>query len=158
MIPQQTAGASQRKPGTVESAAAAQQRVAEELQLFEDWNDRYQTLIELGHRLAPMPDRLKTERNRIWTCQGDTWLAGEVRGGILRLNAASDTGVVAGLLAILVEVYSGRPASDVFDHPLTVLDMVGLTDRLSPHRLAALREIFGRLRELAAAAGVGSIA
>ncbi len=57
--------------------------------------------------------------------------------------------MLAGLLAIVVEVYSGRAAEDVLDHPLVVLETSGLSGRLSPHRLAACREILVRLRELA---------
>jgi cysteine desulfuration protein SufE len=150
MMSLQARNESEQKSGPVESAFESQRRLAEEFELFDDWSDRYQTLIELGRRLASMPHALKTERNRIHNCRGDTWLAGDVSGGILQLSAASDTGVMAGLLAILVEVYSGRPASNVFDHPLSILDAVGLTGRLSPHRLAALREIVDRLQQLAA--------
>jgi cysteine desulfuration protein SufE len=83
------------------------------------------------------------------TCRGDAWLAGIRRDGRLYLSAASETGVLAGLLAIIVEVYSGRAAEDVLHHPLVVLETTGLSQRLSPHRLAACREILVRLRELA---------
>ena len=96
-----------------------------------------------------MPARLRTERNRIRACQGDAWLAGIHNGGRLHLSAASETDVLAGLLAIVVEVYSGRAAEDVLHHPLVVLETTGLSRRLSPHRLAAYREILARLSELA---------
>jgi sulfur transfer protein SufE len=57
--------------------------------------------------------------------------------------------VLAGLLAIIVEVYSGRAAEDVLHYPLVVLETAGLSEGLSPHRLAAYRGILARLRELA---------
>jgi sulfur transfer protein SufE len=56
---------------------------------------------------------------------------------------------VAGLLAIVVDVYSGHRPGDVLDHPLTALDAIGLLERLSPHRRAAYREILARLHALA---------
>jgi cysteine desulfuration protein SufE len=117
--------------------------------IVDGWIERYETLIDLGRRLAPMPVSLRNDRNRIRTCQGDAWLAGIRHDGRLYLSAASETGVLAGLLAIIVEVYSGRAAEDVLGHPLVVLETTGLSQRLSPHRLAAYREILARLRELA---------
>lgn len=71
------------------------------------------------------------------------------RSGERRDRSGRGDGVLAGLLAIVVEVYSGRAAEDVLDHPLVVLETSGLSGRLSPHRLAACREILVRLRELA---------
>jgi cysteine desulfuration protein SufE len=128
----------------------AQRRIVDEFELVDGWMERYETLIDFGRRLAPMPASLRTERNRIRACQGDAWLAGIHSGGRLHLSAASETAVLAGLLAIVVEVYSGRAAEDVLDHPLVVLETTGLSRRLSPqHRLAAYREILARLRQLA---------
>jgi cysteine desulfuration protein SufE len=126
----------------------AQRRIVDEFELVDGWIERYETLIDFG-RLAPMPASLRTERNRIRACRGDAWLAGIHSGGRLHLSAASETGVLAGLLAIVVEVYSGRAAEDVLHHPLFVLEATGLSERLSPHRLAAYREILARLSELA---------
>jgi cysteine desulfuration protein SufE len=127
----------------------AQRRIVAEFEFADGWIERYETLIDFGQRLAPMPASLRTERNRIRTCQGDAWLAGTRRGGRLYLSGPSETGVLAGLLAIVIGVYSGRAAEDVLDHPLVVLETTGLSGRLSPHRLAAYREILARLRELA---------
>jgi cysteine desulfuration protein SufE len=127
----------------------AQRLIVDEFEFVDGWIERYETLIDLGRRLAPMPASLRNDRNRIRTCRGDAWLAGIRRDGRLHLSAASETGVLAGLLAIIVEVYSGRAAEDVLHHPLVVLETTGLSQRLSPHRLAACREILVRLRELA---------
>jgi cysteine desulfuration protein SufE len=127
----------------------AQRRIVDEFEFVDDWIERYETLIDFGRRLEPMPASLRNDSNRIRTCQGDAWLAGIRRDGRFYLSAASETRVLAGLLAIVVEVYSGRAAEDVLDDPLVVLETTGLSGRLSPHRLAAYREILARLRELA---------
>jgi cysteine desulfuration protein SufE len=126
-----------------------QRRIVDEFEFVDCWIERYETLIDFGRRLAPMPASLRNDRNRIRTCHGEAWLAGIRRDGRLYLSAASETGALAGLLAIIVEVYSGRAAEDVLHHPLVVLETTGLSGRLSPHRLAAYREILDRLRELA---------
>jgi cysteine desulfuration protein SufE len=127
----------------------AQRRLIEEFEIFDSWSERYQYLIELGRRLAPIPEIMKTDRNRIRNCQSDAWLAGIRRNGLLYLSAASQTDVLAGLLAIAVEVYSGQPPDRILSHPLIVLEATGLRQRLSPHRLAAHAEITTRLRALA---------
>lgn len=128
----------------------AQRRIVEVFEFVDGWIERYETLIDLGRRLAPMPASLRNDRNRIRTCRGDAWLAGIRRDGRLYLSAASETGVLAGLLAIIVEVYSGRAAEDVLHHPLVVLETTGLSQRLSPRRLsrdpgsAARTRVLGR--------------
>jgi cysteine desulfuration protein SufE len=126
-----------------------QRPLIEEFKLFESWSERYEALIEFGRRLAPMPTSLRVDRNRIRNCHGDAWLAGMRRNRVLYLSAASEADVIAGLLAIVVEVYSGSAPDDILSHPLTVLEATGLRDRLSPHRLASYAEIITRVRDLA---------
>jgi cysteine desulfuration protein SufE len=127
----------------------AQRRLIEEFSIFDSWSERYETLIEFGRRLAPMPVSLRVDRNRIRNCHGQAWLAGVRRDDKLFLSAASEADVVAGLLAIVVEVYSGAAPDDILSHPLFVLEATGLRGRLSPHRLASYAEIVQRVRDLA---------
>jgi sulfur transfer protein SufE len=75
----------------------AQRRIVDEFELVDGWIERYETLIDFGRRLAPMPASLRTERNRIRACQGDAWLAASRKDGRLYLSAASETDVLAGL-------------------------------------------------------------
>jgi cysteine desulfuration protein SufE len=126
-----------------------QRRIIEEFELFESWSERYETLIEFGRRLAPMPRSLRVDRNRIRNCHGQAWFTGVRCDGRLFLSAASEADVVAGLLAIVVEVYSGCASDEIVSHPLIVLEATGLRDRLSPHRLASYAEIMARLKDLA---------
>jgi cysteine desulfuration protein SufE len=127
----------------------AQRRLVEEFSIFDSWSERYETLIEFGKRLAPMPVSLRVDRNRIRNCHGRAWLAGVCHHDKLFLSAASEADVVAGLLAIVVEVYSGSAPDDILSHPLFVLEATGLRGRLSPHRLASYAEIVQRVRDLA---------
>jgi cysteine desulfuration protein SufE len=126
-----------------------QRRIIEDFELAPSWSERYETLIEFGRRLAPMPMNLRVDRNRIRNCHGQAWLAGVRRDGRVFFSAASEADVVAGLLAIIVEVYSGCEPDEILFNPLTVLEATGLRDRLSPHRVASYREIMARLTDLA---------
>jgi cysteine desulfuration protein SufE len=127
----------------------AQRRLIQEFETLESWSERYETLIEFGRRLASMPMSLRVDRNRIRNCHGRAWLAGVRRDDRLFFSAASESDVVAGLLAIVIEVYSGHSTDEILSHPLTVLETTGLADRLSPHRLASYVEIVSRVRDLA---------
>jgi cysteine desulfuration protein SufE len=129
--------------------AATQRRIIEDFEIVPSWSERYETLIEFGRRLAPMPMNLRVERNRIRNCHGHAWLAGIRREGRIFFSAASEADVVAGLLAIVVEVYSGCAPDEILFNPLMVLEATGLCDRLSPHRVASYREIMARLTDLA---------
>jgi cysteine desulfuration protein SufE len=126
-----------------------QRRIIEEFEIVPGWSERYETLIEFGRRLAPMPMNLRVDRNRIRNCHGQAWLAGVRCDGRLFFSASSEADMVAGLLAIVVEVYSGCAPDEILSHPLTVLEATGLRDRLSAHRLASYEEIMARLRDLA---------
>jgi cysteine desulfuration protein SufE len=126
-----------------------QRRIIEEFEMAVSWSERYETLIEFGRRLAPMPMSLRVDRNRIRNCHGRAWLAAIRQEGRLFFSAASEADVVAGLLAIVVEVYSGSAPDEILFHPLMVLEATGLRDRLSPHRMASYTEIMARLTDLA---------
>jgi cysteine desulfuration protein SufE len=126
-----------------------QRRIIEDFEMVPSWSERYETLIEFGRRLAPMPMSLRVDRNRIRNCHGHAWLAGVRHEGRLFFSAASEADVVAGLLAIVVEVYSGCAPDEILFHPLIVLEATGLRYRLSPHRLASYGEIMARLRDFA---------
>jgi sulfur transfer protein SufE len=79
--------------------------------------------------------------------------SGERRDGLLFLHACSDRPVVAGILALIVGLYSGLAPAEIVRHPPVLLDRVGLTHRLSPHRRVALLRIHERLAALAADIG-----
>ena len=75
--------------------AAAQREIIEEFGLFEDWMDRYQYLIDMGRRLAPFPDELRTEENRIRGCQSQVWFVAREKDGRLEFRAISDAAIEA---------------------------------------------------------------
>ncbi|MDQ1199381.1 SufE family protein [Agrobacterium sp. SORGH_AS 787] len=126
-----------------------QERLIDEFELFDDWAERYQYLIDLGRNLPPLSPSLRTARNRIAGCQGETFLSAARQNGRLFLYGASDMPVLAGILAILVRIYADETPSDILRHPPVFLDRIGLTRRLSPHRRLALVRIHERLLALA---------
>src|SRR4051812_18037709 len=95
---------------TAEAAIAA---IAEGLELFGDWMDRYQFIIEMGRKLPPFPEDWSNDAHRVPGCQSRVWMEAIERDGKLYFAGASDAAIVSGLIALLLRVYSGRPAEEI---------------------------------------------
>ena len=132
--------------------ATAQQEVIDEFSLLEDWMDRYQYLIDLGRRLPPLPDELRTEENRIRGCQSQVWFVPEKRDGRLYFQAISDAAIVSGLIAVLLRLYSGRDPQDILDTPPDFVEALQLQSHLSPTRSNGLSAMLDAIRKFAAEA------
>ena len=128
----------------------AQAELIEEFQLFDNWLDRYQYLIDLGRKLPEFPTEWKTEDYRLHGCQSQVWLRAEETDGRLNFRAISDSAIVSGLIAVLMRVYSGRtPAEILATHP-DFIDAIGLHEHLSPTRSNGLHAMLDAIRGHAA--------
>ena len=133
-------------------AEQAQQDIAEEFALFGDWSERYQYLIDLGKRLPPFPEACKVEAYRVHGCQSMVWLVPSGDAGKMHFEATSDSAIVSGLLALLLRVYSDRPAREIVATEPQFIATIGLAKHLSPTRSNGLAATLARLKEYAAAA------
>ncbi|MCR6699699.1 MAG: SufE family protein [Dokdonella sp.] len=134
------------------TAEAAQQAIAEEFAFFGDWTERYQYLIDLGRKLPPFPDALKTEEHRVQGCQSQVWLIAEGDAEQLRFRAISDSAIVSGLIALLLRVYSARPAAEILATEPRFIESIGLAKHLSPTRSNGLAAMLAMIKRHAAAA------
>jgi len=133
------------------TAAAAIAAIAEELDVFDDWMDRYQYIIELGRKLPPYPDDWANDAHRVPGCQSKVWMEAERRGETLVFAGASDAAIVGGLVALVLRVYSGRtPAEIIATDPVFLKDL-GLLEALSTNRGNGIASMARKLRERAAA-------
>lgn len=132
------------------SGALAEQRgIAEDFALFDDWTQRYQYLIELGRKLPPFPQPWRTAEHRLDGCQSMVWVLPSGDAATLHLHAASDSAIVSGLIALVLRVYSGRPAEEILATPPDFIAAIGLGSHLSPTRSNGLAALLARLREYA---------
>jgi len=134
------------------SAEDAQQAIAEEFAYFGDWSERYQYLIDIGKPLAAFPEEWKTEEYRITGCQSMVWLVPSGDASNLHFEASSDSAIVSGLLALILRVYSDRPAQEILDTPPDFVAAIGLAKHLSPTRANGLAATLEKLKSYAAAA------
>jgi cysteine desulfuration protein SufE len=131
--------------------AEAQQDIIDEFSLFEDWQDKYAHLIELGRELEPIPAEYKDEEHKVKGCQSQVWLHMEPSGDVLHVQAESDALIVQGLIALLLRVYQDRTPREILETELSFLEEVGLLSHLSMNRTNGLRSMINSIRAHAAA-------
>jgi cysteine desulfuration protein SufE len=129
--------------------AAAQDELIGEFRFFDDWMDRYQYLIDLGRRLPPFPDELRTEDNRIRGCQSQVWFVPRRVGDRLEFRAVSDAAIVSGLIAVLLRIYSGKRPKEILETPPEFIDALDLESHLSPTRSTGLYSMLKAIRRFA---------
>ncbi len=127
----------------------AQAELIEEFQLFDNWIDRYQYIIDMGKNLPEFPEAWRTEDNRIRGCQSQVWLKTERRGTRLDFQAISDSAIVSGLIAILQRVYSGRNAAEIIATTPAFIGAIGLDEHLSPTRSNGLNSMINAIQRAA---------
>lgn len=131
------------------TAQQAQAAIAEEFAFFGDWTERYQYLIDLGRKLPPFADALKTEEHKVNGCQSQVWLVSSGDARHLAFQAISDSAIVSGLIALLLRVYSGRSAREILDTEPRYIEMIGLAKHLSPTRNNGLAAMLKTIQEYA---------
>ena len=137
------------------TAAEAQAAIADEFALFGDWSERYQYLIDLGRKLPPFPDEWRTEVHKVQGCQSQVWLVARGDARRLHFDAISDSSIVSGLAALLLRVYSDRPAAEVLATEPTFIEAIGLARHLSPTRSNGFAAMLATIKRHAAASLAG---
>ncbi|HEY0197622.1 MAG TPA: SufE family protein [Rhodanobacter sp.] len=132
------------------SAADAQQAIADEFAFFGDWTERYQYLIDLGKQLPTFPEEWKTEDHRVHGCQSMVWLVPSGDASNMHFEASSDSAIVSGLIALVLRVYSDRPAQEIVDTEPQFIATIGLAKHLSPTRSNGLAAMLVKLKAYAA--------
>jgi cysteine desulfuration protein SufE len=129
--------------------------IADNFAFLDDWEDRYKYLIELGQALPPLPDTERTAKNKVSGCVSQVWLVADKNDEApprVYFAGDSDAMIVKGLVAVLLSLYSGRPAPEIVEtDALTVLDKLGLREHLTSQRSNGLAAMVKRMRAEAAA-------
>ena len=126
---------------------AAFTEIAENLSYLDDWEDRYKYIIELGQMLPPLAETEKNSATKVNGCVSQVWLVSERVGDLLSYRGESDAMIVRGLAAILIALYSGRPAAEIADtDAIAIFDELGLREHLSTQRSNGLVAMVNRIR------------
>ena len=133
------------------SQPQAFQEIAENLQFLDDWEERYRYLIELGQALPKLPPDERSEANKVNGCMSQVWLKGEPQQQdgqtVIHYRGESDAMIVQGLVAILLALYSDRPAKEIAQiDAIAVFDELGLREHLTTQRSNGLVAMVNRIR------------
>ncbi len=124
--------------------------ILETLGFFDDWEDRYKYIIDLGKELPDLDESLKSDVSLVRGCQSQVWIHGRSEGQVMWFDADSDAFIVKGLLAVVLVVYNGKTSEYIQAYDIeSYLAQLGLLNHLSVTRGNGLRSMIVRIKALA---------
>lgn len=123
-----------------------QDSIIEEFEIFTDWMDKYNYLIEISKDLPAIDPKFKTSENLISGCQSKVWLHAAMEDGKIRFTADSDAIITKGIIALLIRVLDSRPPEEIMNVDLYFIDKIGLKQNLSPTRSNGLLSMVKQMK------------
>jgi cysteine desulfuration protein SufE len=144
--------------GQAPTIAEEQALIAEDFELFDDWREKIEYVLDLGKKLPRLPDGDYAEANKVKGCQSQVWMvaAFDPDSGRLHIRADSDAFIVKGLIALLLRLYADRRPEEILASPPRVFEDIGLGAHLSPTRANGLHAMIRRIQQLATAFARGA--
>jgi cysteine desulfuration protein SufE len=133
------------------SIEAIEKEITEEFALFDTWDDKYEYIIDLGKKLAPLEDAYKTDANRVRGCQSTVWLTADFRDGKVYYKAESDAVIVKGLISMLIRVLSGQSPDSIINAKLDFINQIGMMTHLAQTRSNGLLSMVKQMKNYALA-------
>lgn len=127
---------------------------------LDDWEDKYRYVIELGRTLEPLPEEMHSDAYKVRGCASQVWLETKREDGgaepVLRFRGDSDAHLVRGLMAVLIELYSGKTACGILQtDAIGLFQTLGLESHLTPQRSNGVRAMVERIKTDAREAAEG---
>ncbi|MEA5458157.1 SufE family protein [Arcicella sp. LKC2W] len=126
-----------------------QDEIIEEFELFDDWADKYEYIIDLGKKLKGLPEEQKTEENIIKGCQSRVWLNARQENENLIFEADSEAIIVKGLVNMLIRVLSGHTPKEIAESDLYFMDKIGMSSHLAQTRSNGLASMVKQMKNYA---------
>lgn len=123
-----------------------QDEIVEEFAFLEDWEQKYEYIIDLGKELKPLPADKKTDANLIKGCQSQVWIVARNEQGKIFFEADSDGILPKGIASLLVRIYSGHNAEEIINSDFDFISEIGLQEFLSPSRANGLMAMTKQLK------------
>ncbi|WP_422106459.1 SufE family protein [Winogradskyella sp.] len=128
-----------------------QNDIIDEFSMFDDWEDRYQYMIDLGKTLPLIDEQYKTEDHIIKGCQSKVWVHARMTDDKVSFTADSDAIITKGIIAILIRVFSNQHPKAIIEANTDFIDKIGLKEHLSPTRANGLVSMIKQLKMYAIA-------
>lgn len=128
------------------SMTERQDQLIEDFELFDNWEGKYEYIIDLGKQLPPLDPAHKLDENKIKGCQSTVWLTASYQDGLVHFQADSDAIIVRGLVSMLIKVMSGLPPKDIAEADLYFIDRIGMTKHLAQTRSNGLLSMVKQMK------------
>ena len=126
--------------------AEKEKQIIEEFEIFDEWADKYQYIIEIGQKLESLDDKYKLDENKIRGCQSSVWLHAFGEDGKVFFEADSDSVFVKGEIALLMRVLSGQKAEEIVNAELKFIDALGLRQHIAVTRANGLASMIKQMK------------
>jgi cysteine desulfuration protein SufE len=123
-----------------------EQELIDDFAMFETWEDKYEYLIDLGKKLAPLNDEFKKEEYKIKGCQSSVWIHSFEKNGLIFFEGDSDAVIVKGLVSMMIMVFSGQKPNTIVESDLEFLNTIGLSSHLAQTRSNGLRSMIKQMK------------
>ena len=125
--------------------------IVDEFSLFDNWEDKYEYIIDLGKKLEPLDPQFKIDENKIKGCQSQVWLVADEHDGRIYFKADSDAVIVRGLVSMLIRVLSGHKPQEIINTKLDFINKIGMTTHLAQTRSNGLLSMVKQMKNYALA-------
>ena len=130
-----------------------EQEIIDDFLLFDSWEEKYEYIIDLGKKLTPVEEKIKTEEYKIKGCQSSVWIHSTFQDGKVLFEGDSDAIIVKGLVSLMIKVLSGQSPKDIVEAPLEFINEIGLSSHLAQTRSNGLRSMIKQMKMDAAVYG-----
>ncbi len=127
----------------------SQQEIIEDFEIFDDWMEKYQYIIDLGKDLEKLDESDKIDANKLQGCQSQVWITHSLENGKVIFKAESDAAIVSGLVALVLSVYSNKTPEKITKTRPDFIAKIGLDKHLSPTRSNGLSSLLLKIQEVA---------
>ena len=128
------------------SISSIENNLIEDFSMFETWEEKYEYIIDIGKKLAPLGEQFKTEEYKIKGCQSSVWIHSFEKDGKVFFEGDSDAVIVKGLVSLMIQVLSGHTPQEILDAQLGFIDKVGLSSHLAQTRSNGLRAMIKQMK------------
>jgi cysteine desulfuration protein SufE len=128
-----------------------QNEIVQEFEMFDDWMQRYEYIIELGKSLPLIDEKNKTDENIIKGCQSKVWVHGQENNNKIVFTADSDAILTKGIISILIRSFSNQTPADILAADTDFIEEIGLKEHLSPTRANGLVSMIKNIKMYALA-------
>ena len=128
-----------------------QQEIVSDFEFLEDWEQKYEYIIDLGKELKGIPDEKKSDDNLIKGCQSKVWIDAKFEEGKLFFDVDSDGILPKGIVSMLASIYSGHSTQEIIESDFKFIEEIGLQESLSPSRANGLMAMTKQIKFYAVA-------